>query len=90
MPTETRTPRVAAVLGGNAFFLAGLAQHWISEGNRLQARTIWFMLLAFAGVSAAYVSLFGTSEKAWPLVLEIVSMSILIFCVVVGFIIIAS
>ena len=70
---ENRTTRVVAVMAGNGFFLAKIAEHWLETGRPLLASTITLILVALVGVSLGYLSLFGRSEKRWPLVLELVS-----------------
>jgi len=72
---ETRTARAIALMAGNGFFLTKVAEDWLRTEGRyhLLVSTITFAFVALVGVSLAYISLFGRSEKRWPLSVEIVS-----------------
>ena len=75
MMNETRTARVIAVIAGNAFFLNKIADVWLSSQGRfhLEVGAVTLALVALLGISLSYISLFGRSEKRWPLALELVS-----------------
>ena len=70
---DTRTARIIAVMAGNAFFVAKIAEHWIQAGYPLLLHVQISVVVALLGLASAYLSLFWPPEKRWPLVLEIAS-----------------
>jgi hypothetical protein len=70
---ETRTTRIVALMAGNGYFLSQAGDYWLKDKNPLLMSVFPVVLITLLGLSSAYISLFGRSERYWPLILEIVS-----------------